>query len=395
MGRSHFIIASGKERVQKAQFRKFNDEFGKRSLGTEGPFADFRNAVEELTGRVKGRMRQYNEQPVSATITALAPQSNWTPYSWLKVPFILGDNEKHFEDNAGAIACSKTIDHEDKKVRPVTLEELTVLAVAVLRRLGVPAFYSVLHPVKNPNGDEIQQFILPSNPVFLPFVSILHPGIQKPFIFLPESGSKQKATSLLPPFQHSIDKPAVALEVLDGGAVLSLLKIKSITAEVAALMRDVAERDPDFEDEGFIRAIGIGHTLFEGENLWTMGEVDSSIQLIRELFGPKADTLESIRQIVEKSDIHKIKCHSCHSKVASEKIVCDSAKEALSWAISFSHDEDEELKLEIDPKKLIGSIAHACVGKLIAYMNLATKMIEHTHPSSECEQVKDIKESGN
>lgn len=149
MKRSHFIVASEGVQTTRAQLQKFRRETKWNGLMLEGPCADQRDAVAALVEHIRGRMGQRGEHAVWATIATLAPQNTRSGSdSWLEMPFFLNTGDGIVSTSgckAGEVACSDSIERRGKEVRVVNLEELTLLTIAVLRRLGVPAFYGVMH----------------------------------------------------------------------------------------------------------------------------------------------------------------------------------------------------------------------------------------------------------
>jgi len=148
MAKSWFIQNSERPAVLRAQFRKLKDDLRDSGLLLDGPFRDESDALAQLSGDVNARMKFSSCSDIlGAAIATLAPQNVPSgERSWLKVPFVVTpDSGAGICDSAGSVANAKTSMLDSRPVRAVDMEGLTLVGVAVLRKLGVPSFFTVMH----------------------------------------------------------------------------------------------------------------------------------------------------------------------------------------------------------------------------------------------------------
>jgi|GEM_PF-3998938 len=381
MGRSVFILNSPRQAVMKAQFRKLRDEFGGKGLGIEGPFCDRGNAVDNLVGDIRRRTKS----PTAASaaeeaMLALGPQNlPMCKETWLKVPFYFGYGLHHEIDSAGAVAACKTVNHQAGKARVVTPEELTLLSIAVLRRMGVSSHYAYMHLNENsPAGmlSRVVQSLGTGSPLPTPCILITegNPQLVMPF----------------PPFvvDYPNSRSLASLEVLDDNAVQSLIHIRLADSMRKMLMHEMVTKNPYATPEVCsMKAIHIGHSLFEGINLWTDSEVDESFALSNTLFGRDLE-LETARDIVAFNLLHDITCRHCHTREAMDTFLCDDARRTIMNVLDEADVADiHEATYVVD--EAIASVSyHSCFQLFDSYMSLAAQMNYHIHPSSGCDEIK-------
>jgi len=268
MGKSVFMLSAGTEALNRAQMRRLRNELGSGALGMEGPFSDRRGAIEEIADHVRSRTRRSSgSDEIKTAMFTLAPQDllpDGLPPSYcssLETPFVTGHPDHcgaAERESAGETASSATVDFRGAKARRASLEELTVLGVAVLRKLGIESFYSVCHFDAQVLNRVLENF---GAEVVLPPL----PAVVVPM------GERLAMTAVVPQaLDPRYSLPISSLELLDPDALLSFIKMRNSVAYARALMEDVGGRGPEFNGEGNIRAMQVGHTLFEAETLWTL-----------------------------------------------------------------------------------------------------------------------------
>ncbi|MBD3210397.1 hypothetical protein GF318_03375 [Candidatus Micrarchaeota archaeon] len=365
MGKSVFLKPVERKRAVAAQFRKLRDELEGQSLMLDGACSDRRGRINEITGSVKDRMKIIkNSHPVQATLATMMPSNlPSSEHSWLDIPFAVGSSCNALD--AGGVACTERKAGELGPVRAADLQELTLLSMAVMRNLGVEAHYGFMHlDHESPSVRFAMSLIGDSSP------------LSSPCIILPESGPV--IATLVPPYVISPVSQwrSSAIEVLDDRALLSLLKIKAALGGAVELMEDMGSRPPAFEDEGRLRAISIGHLLYEGITDWTLEEAGHGCKSAQAVFNT---SFQSIRAIFEKEYVHGLTCPLCHSRMAGGAIFCDELKGELGNALNH---------LEVDLQQLSDTISdHACMLIYQQYMGLAAVMQEHIHPAGNCKEM--------
>ncbi|MFH0885277.1 MAG: hypothetical protein V1861_06210, partial [Candidatus Micrarchaeota archaeon] len=350
----------------------------------DGPFRDQSEAVAQLSGDVISRMKWGTYSSiVGAAIATLAPQNlPSSECSWLKVPFIVTSNSLTVCcDCAGSVANVEASLDGARPVRAVDMEGLTLVGVAVLRRLGLPAFFSFMHFDKEYPGLQALRRIsalVGSIPVGEPVPSIV--------VLNPEP----EILSLLPPYVIPLPthNAVAGFEILDDSAVLSLMRLKMAYEHSVELMRDIAAREPESEDEGALRAVGIGHTLHEGISLWSEQDARRDLALAAALLNPKdgRPNMESIRLLAEGRYIHNLLCPVHQSIIASEMMLSDKAKRLFSEIVKHvSHDNPDGLTaIPVSIRDI------ECVPKLMAYLALSELIREHVHTKGDCEVTRNM-----
>lgn len=381
MGRSVFILKSKRKAVMKAQFRKLRDEFSGTGLATEGPFGDKGNAVGNLVDDIKKRVKfGTSESAAKAAMLTLGPQNLPTiEESWLKVPFYFGRGLHHEIDSAGAVAVCDTVDSQKGKARVVSPEDLTLLAVSVLRRMGVRSHYAYMHI----DGDSTVGML--SN--MLQSLGMAS-ALPTPCIVINEE-KPQLVTPFFPfVMEYPSRIPVGSLEVLDDNAVQALVYIKLADSMKRLLMHDIASESPYATPEmRSIKAIHIGHSLFEGTNLWTDTDVDESVKLSNALFGKDME-LESARDKMAMTLMHDIICRHCHTMEAINRFLCDGAREEISDLLEQAAAGDMHGAVDAVNQAISSVSDHECYQTFNSYMALALKMITHIHASSGCDETK-------
>lgn len=192
---------------------------------------------------------------------------------------------------------------------------------------------------------------------------------------------------LSPSLLLPIATPALTLEILDDSALLSLMKLRRALAETRSLQKDISERAL-FGGEGEIRARAVGHTLFEGERLWTSEEVTQSIADIEGMLPSNIRTVKSMRDIAKEEYAHRITCPARHIGSAAEVILCSDAKTSIEMIVRGVLEALEQAKgpiaIPLDPAIL----THSCVQKMFRYHALASHMNAHIHDPKECAEEK-------
>jgi hypothetical protein len=373
MVKSLFLFPSTNPAFNRAQIRKLRDEFGPKALLCEGPFSDWRGGVKKLIRHVKSH--SCSQSRLAGVLGTLSPQNlpeclRMTD-SRLKVPFVFGEMAPDISnprDCAGVIACSDPIEDGKKKARVADFEELTMLGVALLRSFGIESYFSMITLIRN-------QMDVPNT---YPHADIVLAN--RPCIMLPDDDQLNLAM-FMPPFYTpcSEDTPIQYIEVLDSQALEAILKMKLAKSYAEALMDCISSRSPEFEGEGMLRSMQIGHMLYEGADQWTLPEAQESILLASEMFGPrKTSSITSMRELAEDEFVHKIECPSCHLTKAANIMLCDKAKTSIIESILQASSLDEVFGL-IEPFQ-----DHDCIAKFVIYISFAVNINFHTHNPSEC-----------
>lgn len=382
MGRSFFMINSAKHGAVKLQFRKMWDEIGSCSLSLEGPFADHKNALAGIAEDVRKRMLAASDaSPLLATILTLAPQNApISEASWLKPPFIISFERSgnDIRDSAGVIASSKPVTGDAGTFRQADPDDLELLGVAILRRLGIPCFYSFAH-------------LEETRPAVLINAGAAHAvsakmGTSVPCINVVD-GDVPMIYSMRPPFVFGSmsNLPISSIEMLDDNALLSIIKMKVASLAAESLMRDVASSGEDFHGEGRIRAAAIGHTLHKSSLLWTPDEVNQARLLSTSLLNlDGAEGMVSARDISEYRYVHDILCPVHHIEKAASIILSDEAKSAAK-GLDVLAAADNQFSKE---RFLAVMEQHPSVQRLVLYMTLTTDIGDHLHSSDRCPDLK-------
>ncbi|MEW6035909.1 MAG: hypothetical protein AB1529_04810 [Candidatus Micrarchaeota archaeon] len=377
MGRSLFVLNSGKGPALRAQFRKLRDDLAGLGPAADGPFRDSGNAVAELSEHVRVRMQKgCHLHPVGAALTTLAPQNlPLTESSWLEVPFMLSQNPAIHCDSAGAVASAEPVRLKDQQVRAVDLEGITLLGAAVLRRMGTPAFYGYLHFDERSPGFVLSRALsaMSGMPLIQPFT---------PCLAVPNR--EMELYSLIPPFVFSLrdHRSITHLEVLDDAALLFVLRTKTVYLDSASLMRDVSAKAHAFTHaEARIRAISIGHAAYGCGALWTEDELERDQAAVAAMLGKSgAEGPRSVRSAYDALMLHRLSCPLHHRVMAAEALLCARAKSELGIGLREVSD--------MSPGRFYAALSslrgHPCLEKLNDYMGHAGTMEMHLHDISGC-----------
>jgi hypothetical protein len=302
MAASKFIINSERSKVIKVQYRKLQDDFRDAGLGVDGPYMDRRNAVAELSEEVRLRMRKGVEHPVAATIATIGPQNVPTSdRSWLKTPFILSSKLVNERSCAGEIATARASESDKTPCIAVDLEALSVLAVAVLRRMEIPSFLAYVHFDENNPAIRMRRAI----------ENILGNGPGAPCTPCILAFDKNTTLfSFIPPYTMDFPAPGSvkSLEILDDEAVKALLMMRTAHLQTMGIMRSVKESVEDFPDERRVRAMAIGHLLHAGTEAWSLKDAGRDVRNAAQLIGKDHRQFESVREIAEDELVHPITC---------------------------------------------------------------------------------------
>ena len=378
MSRSCFIQNSERPAALRAQFRKLKDDLRGSGLFLEGPFRDQSDAISALGGDVNSRMKfgSYGSI-VGAAIATLAPQNiPYGEHSWLKVPFAVSPgNEAAGCESAGSVADSEAMVTDMGRFRVTDLEGITLVGVAVLRRLEIPSFFAYMHfDMGNPTLQALRSLscLIGSVPVGEPVPSILTLNPEPEFF------------SLLPPYALPLPAPrgVMGFEVLDDSAVKSMVQIRSAHGNSIRLMRDSAGRKAEDYYEVFQRAMGIGHALFSGMNGWSEAEAARDLAFSAAILNPASGTIgmESVRSHLEKTLVQDLTIPERHSILASsvmlDKGTSSALRDAVLRARKAPRQGEEGVRV---PVQGVGNLL-----RLMAYMRISETMREHVHPRQEC-----------
>jgi len=359
----------------RTQVRKLRDELGSGGLKLEGPFSDRDGAVAEIADRVRCRARRLaGSDEIKSTIFTLMHQDVLPPgfpeicRSQLEFPFVSGlfvRGSHEQQETAGAIANKARVTLNGKEARRVTAEELTMLGVSVLRSLGIESYYLAIHfdashlnAALSPLNADVRASAVPSIGILI--------------------GKRLEIASLSPIDAATLGVlPISSLEALDNDAVLSILKMSNAWTFSRSLMRDIREEELQVEEEGCLRSMEIGHTLFDGVSLWALEDALSGAEAYRQMFGrPEESPFRSIREEAEERYARALARSQRHAEAAARILLCG----ALQGEIGSFHEKDgfEEI-LESLPFE-----QHTCVSSLAEYFSLVDTMEEHVHRPTEC-----------
>lgn len=360
MVKSTFLMNSRRESVRKLQFRKLRDDTGDSGLLLEGPYSDPGEGVAKLAHCVKKRMRTVSN-PIAATLATMAPQNMRGPeVSDLRTPFVVHEAvDMPSVDCAGHIIKCPFVEFEGKQAKAIGIDELTMLATTVLRHLGISSLYS--------------------------YALYREKGIAVPAILAHDP--RPQLLVMIPPFVLDLqtDQGISHIEVLGQDAALAMMKFKKTQSSAKKLMIDIASRSQLYKEEGLHRAMDIGHTLHEAEQLWDLPDAEESRVRIRELLNLGEETaLESMRDVAEAST-HWLKCIPCHAMKANEEFLCDRAKVLLTKSAM-------ELLL-YGPAALAETMAslenHTCLQNLNRYASVPETILAHYHDENQCSVTRD------
>lgn len=372
MGKSLFVPHSQK---QPSVEKRLRDRLGSYGLKLEGPCSDAGKAIERITGNVRRKMKSSTiRDPIAAALATLIPKNVAGGELELDVPFVLGRPglENFRGDSAGAVACSEPTEYGGRMVRQVDMEGLTLMGLAVLRRLGVESFYSYVH--FDPNSPKSKLAKIRES---LSDVEI----VNTPCILVP--GRNSRLVTFVPPsvLPYPLPGSPTVLEVLDDEALLSISRLKLAAAYAETLMVDLSKEKPEYESEWEMRAMMVGHLLFSGLDSWPLDEAESSVIDTISMFDLGNHNLESIREVAEDKYVDFIMSPDSYVNAAASTILCDDAYKEFSYISENLFDAEG-----VDVTEILRDIkGHACALRMEAYMCLAVAMNQHIHPAKECE----------
>lgn len=378
MAKSVFLLNSGRRKM-RAQLRRLEPLRG-TALKLEGPFRDDHGELSRLLDQIRaGRPRCRSAQkPLIATMLALGPQNiPFTTRSWLETPFILGENPEETDfSSAGDIAACRPVSAYGSMFRSLDLESITMIAVAVLRRFGVPALFAYQHI--DPEQPELKLVALScllrgEEAVLNPIPSIVVMDGLDILAFSPPEISDFPGGRLIK-----------GLEVLGDDALTAVMKIKTAYLNMLQLMDDMGSRSQYFEGEGRMRAISIGHLFYEGISAWRLKEAEQSLKDTEGIMSQGDSGLKSVRRLAEDYQLRTAVCPVHHISLAADIILDREDKELLNHLVGAATRKEFPLLSSI-----IGQIPdRGSFRKLYAYMEFGKQIKEHLHPAKLCKDIK-------
>ena len=370
MGKSVFLMPDTGKAMAAAQMRRLKQELGRYSLSLEGPFSDRGGEVETLARCVQAIARASESTVLAAARASLKPQ-NWLPEdalplerSLLEIPFIVDGPRKRgwrkYPENAGAVASAQAVEFQGFQARPTEPTEITMLAVSVLRMLGVECHFSISHcSAFQPDG-------VPTT---------------MPMIILPAGDDFGFATLLHNQVGFFSKYPPAFFEVLDNDALLSLIKLRDACRHARALMADMARHELGSDDEPALRSMHIGHMLYEGTRLWELSDAQAEAAYARKLFGlDEKSGPRSYRETKGRSAVNIITDPRRHIQMASSVMLCEELRRMMD--ASPSMDVTQAGFLEFTQ----ATFRHTCcMPQFEEYVSGPMHMMNgHLHPASEC-----------
>lgn len=401
MGKSVFILPSKDKTFNREQFQQMRRKLGISQLKLEGPFSEYDGGVSKIVNHVRTVMKHPGcGDALRATFYTLMPhpkkaldpqtKNDWKDFisaPSLDIPFVNGLPTWDIERlNSGSIAQSVPFKHNGSLVRGVTPDEILILAVSVLRSLGVESYYGVTcqNTANLPVGllDGIE--VLSSPYKLIPSV-----------IIIPNDDlGNSSALRVLHWNVDFISKPEW-IEIPDHEALLSIMKIKNARRYADELLNEVKCGNLQNVMDRTTRAVHIGHTLFEGRSLWTKDQVMGDVAQAKKSFKhhESSKILLSVRESIEYEYAHMIYCSSCHTHAAISAII-DVEKARLNFPSPihgtdpFTMLESVGINLKSEPYFSEDSSVPVDIQLiLIQYILLANMMNYHLHDKSDC-QVK-------
>lgn len=375
MAKSYFIQNTQRANVNRAQLRRLSGQLEGKPFGLTGPFSDKSGAIEGLASEISSRYgKGGNQKTVDSVVAALTPV-NFPLSSKSRIPapfYFCPAAYTGSEQGAGAVAAISAENVKYGLVRKVDMEGLTLVGVAVLRKLGVPAFFSYSHV--DPNHESIRALRSLSEIVGLQAPSDAMPSI---LAFTPEP----RFLSLLPPAQTGL--PASVLisgfEIIDEDALRSILLIKAAYKQCLKLMREMGHGESADHLAGFQTATAIGHILHQGLSLWDEEEAYRCVAEAQTFLNPKSGSIgmASIRTIVESRYADSLMLPDRHNMLATMMMVDPELRISVAERIATLRD-GEPLDIEVS------RTASESLIRLAAYQNLAKAIREHIHDTREC-----------
>lgn len=356
--KSVFII--NKPPTIPAQIRAFREKPGYAGLALEGPFSDQRGSLNIILDIIQDRVKRHGLSPVLATSSTLLPKN--LPGNSPLSPFIL---------DLSSVPVLSAGDLSDK----INHEDLVLLTVAMLRRLGITSYFAYLHfnqddPSLSATRSLVSQ-VSNLDTSAVPVVLLLDPEpsyICYPYPYpLPFSGA---------PLTR-------AIEVLSDDAIRSLVLIKSVSLQTEQLMRTL--NSPESMAALSLSPVLMGHNLFRGITLWHPAEARVSKS------AAEVGDLRSIRDIFEADYVHDTGCQPCHTLKAADIILDRDSQELIGGLLNaavplLAKIHGKGRKVRADFSDIFDLISrHACHRVLMSYLRQADKMFEHIHDYRHCE----------
>jgi hypothetical protein len=372
MGKSVFLATNARGMISGIQIERLRAELGRFSLSLDGPFSDKGGAVAELARTIQAG---YDSGDVPSIVKAsllpqnsLPPDAPWSERSVLDVPFIVRRLPKcgwqDYPESAGAVAGAPAVEFNGGLARDVGAAELTILAVSVLRTLGVACHFSLAHcPIS-----QCEALLGPGTYVVPATV---------PSIILP-MGNDLGRMSLISDHTglFSTFEPAF-VEVLDNEAVLSSIRLRNAMEHAKTLMADLAKHEPLFPGEAELRCRQVGHMLHDAMSLWALSEAQKDSALAITLC--RLAGIKSYRETKGEPIIANMTDPRRHIHVASSVMLC----EELGQMMDASPDTDAAQGVV---EFMCATLRHGCcMPQFNEYISRWIPMINgHLHPVSEC-----------
>ena len=363
MGKSFFIVPTASEGAISAQVGRMRRDI---CLKPDGPFSERGEAVDRIADQVRERAKRSGDSEVETAIISLAPQNRIcddSQRSTLDVPFILGTAPhggwQDFPESAEAVASIRAVKFNGGGARSTGAPELTMLALSVLRRLGVECYFTLCtcsaqpHSTTTDTGAGFEGQIVP--------------------IITAPTDSGIELSSIASPSEFFSVYPVVALEVLDDDAFLSYIKLQNAFWHARTLMSDMA--DPGLTEAiRALRCIQIGHTLHEGMTLWTLFDAQSDLSIARNAFGERRIRgMDSFRRIVGQGIVQTMTGLKEHTMAAASAMLPEKIMQKVV--------AEEEAS---DIMRLLDTLVHPSVQPFREYVRSIPMMSAHTHPVSGC-----------
>ncbi|VVC03186.1 Uncharacterised protein [Candidatus Bilamarchaeum dharawalense] len=380
MSKSVFIVNMPTDRAIHAQVRKFRNDMGNTGLGLEGPFSDSKHSLAPILEAVLAKMTSSGMDPVSATALTLLPVNTLQiERPLLDTPFVFSFKSLP-SFSSGDVASKEPISTPYGNARAIDLEDLVLLTVGVLRRLGLPSFVGYMH--YDGNSPHIKGTRALLSVVGGEVVQAL------PVVFIPEPEPQILGYPFPRPIPIRVTSAVTGYEILSDDALLSLATLRSVSLQTERLMAAVRTNPTALPN---IDPTTLGHMLYRGAGLWLPRDGETAIKMAGELTGRDVSGITSVRTILETDVVHDTGCQPCHTVKAMEKMLCDRAQAKLREPlgaviplISGFHGLGSS-RIRVDFSDLFKIIAdHTCVQALTRYLKLAEDMHAHTHDGKTC-----------
>jgi hypothetical protein len=348
MGKSVFFLPMWKRGAQNRHMHNLWEQLGPGRLKLEGPFSGNGPAFAQIVEHVRETAPSDSKNDrMETVIRTLLPQDRLPegyPFpSTLEVPFILDEIpqpgwRKRYPENAGEVASIAPVRFNEGMARPAESSEITMLAVSVLRALGMECYFSVCTCLQLPLGT-----IPGSGP------AVMISPLAIPVIIMP-NGQSPNILSLIPePTRFFLQCPPMSFEVLDADALLSFSMVYGAYRHARSLMLDIAAHRPMSDEECALRSRQVGHILHKAMWLWTLYEAQRDERNATKIFGTSSG-LVSVRETLQTDIVHTLTSPQHHARLAAGMMrIQDPATPSFTF-----------------------------------YMELASVMNSHVHDASEC-----------